>query len=389
MINERTHILIFFEGPHLAYSPTTIQLYDELIKYYDVTILAQNPDNYNGKRISHRNVLYYKYYGVKTRHLYRLLFNLLAIFNKKILLFKKLKLNYRDYFFRFLHFKKVLKQHHFNRVICVDISNLFFCSLLNIKVDFLSFEICKDNYLLSLIKKENINCVIIQSMQRYEYLFKDYAIKTFFIQNAPVYFEIESKKRQHCLIYSGAANDSFAFFHCLNYLVKFPDEKMVLQGALMPNDRLVVEKRYAQLLSQKRLILNLTYLENNKVVEFISDYEIGFCFYNFDNQYVKENSFNYISAPSGKMFKYLAAGVPVVCSNIIGFDFVKDFKCGIQINSLDEDSIREAVLEIRKDISYYSENAKTAARHFSFDKAVIPYLHYIAALQEGNNTQVI
>lgn len=378
MINKRPHILIFFEGPHLAYSPTTIQLYDELIKDYDVTILAQNPDNYNGKRISHRNVLYYRYYGVKTRRFYLLLFNLLAIFNKNIRLFKKLKLNYRDYFFRFLHLKKVLKQHHFSRVICVDTSNLFFCSLLDIKVDFLSFEICNDYHLLSFIKKENINCVIIQSMLRYEYLFQDYSIKTFLIQNAPVYFEIESKQREHCLIYSGAAKDSFAFFHCLNYLVKFPGEKMVLQGALLPNDRLLVEKHYAQLLSEKRLILNLAYLENDKVVEFISDYEIGFCFYNFDHPNVKENAFNYKSAPSGKMFKYLAAGVPVVCSNIIGFDFVKDFKCGIQINSPDEDSIREAVLEIRKDFSYYSENAKTAARHFSFDKAVIPYMQYIA-----------
>ena len=388
-MNKRQHILIFFEGPHLAYSPTTIQLHDELSKDHEVTILAQNPDNYNGKRISDRNVLYYRYFGVKTRLWYKLLFNLLGIFNKNIRLFKKLKLNYRDYFFRFLHFKKVLKQHRFNRVISVDISNLFFCSLLNIKVDFLSLEVCNDYHLLPLIKKENINCVIIQSKIRYEYLFKEYTIKTFLIQNAPVYFEIQPRQRRRCLIYSGAAKDSFAFFHCLNYLVKFPDEKMVLQGALLPNDKLVVETRYAQLLSEKRLILNLTYLENDKVVEFISNYEIGFCFYNFDHPNVKENAFNYMSAPSGKMFKYLAAGVPVVCSNIIGFDFIKDFKCGIQINSIDEDSIRQAVFEIRKDFSYYSANAKIAARHFSFDKAVIPYLQYITESLKGNSTRVI
>lgn len=372
------NVLIFFEGPHLAYSPTTIQLYDALSRQYNVTIIAQNPDNYNGQRVSNRNVFYYRYYGVKTRHFYLVIFHLLSFINPQVKMFKKLGLGYRDYFFRFLYFKKFIQTQNFKRVLCVDISNLFFCSLLGVKADFVSLEVCKDHHLLASIKNEDINCVIIQSQQRYAYLFKDKKIKTFIIQNAPTYYEIEPKERENCLIYSGAAHDSFGFFHCLKYLQKYPGEKMMLQGALLPNDRLVVEKDYPDLLAAKRLVINLTYFDNDRVVDFISNYEIGFCFYNFDHPYVKANSFNYISAPSGKMFKYLAAGVPVICSDIEGFHFVKEYECGILINSLDEVSIRNAVLEIRKNYSLYVENAKKTARHFSFDKAIVPYLDFIS-----------
>lgn len=378
MMSSKKNILIFFEGPHLAYSPSTIQLYDELSKKYMVTILAQNPDNYNGQRISNRNVFYYPYYGVKTRHYYLLIFYLLSPFNKKIKLFKKLGLGYRDYFFRYLHVKKMIEKSNFDRILCIDISNLFFLSLLNLKVDFLSLEICKDHHLLPFIKFENINCVIIQSKQRYDFLFPQLPLKTFILQNAPTYIEIESKIRQHCNIYSGAAHDSFGFYHCLKYLQKYPDEKMLLQGALLPNDKLTVENDYPQLLTENRLIINLDYLENDSVVDFISNYEIGFCFYNFDHPYIKSNAFNYKSAPSGKMFKYLAAAVPVICSNIEGFNFVEEFQCGIQINSLDEVSIRNAVIEIRNNYSMYVENSKRAAKHFSFDKAVLPYMEFIA-----------
>ena len=97
------NILIFFEGPHLAYSPTTIQLYDELSKKYNVTVIAQNPDNYNGQRVSNRNIFYYPYYGVKTRHIYLVIFYFLTLLNRNARLFKNKGLGYRDYFFRFLY----------------------------------------------------------------------------------------------------------------------------------------------------------------------------------------------------------------------------------------------------------------------------------------------
>ena len=84
-----------------------------------------------------------------------------------------------------------------------------------------------------------------------------------------------------------------------------------------------------------------------------------------------------MSAPSGKMFKYMAAGVPVVCSNISGFQFVKEFNCGILIDSLDEDTIENAVLTIRENYDLYVENTIKAAKFFDFKKSIDPYLAFI------------
>ena len=51
MNNEREKILILFNGEHIAYSPTVIQLYDELQKKYDVTITAEYPYSFNNQKL--------------------------------------------------------------------------------------------------------------------------------------------------------------------------------------------------------------------------------------------------------------------------------------------------------------------------------------------------
>jgi glycosyltransferase involved in cell wall biosynthesis len=145
----------------------------------------------------------------------------------------------------------------------------------------------------------------------------------------------------------------------------------------MKFDRDKVEQEYSDLLKEGRLIINSKYLENDEMVEVISNYEIGFCFYNFDETYISDNYFNYISAPSGKMFKYLAAGVPVVCSDILGFKFVNEFECGILVAGLGEAEIRAAILKVRENYDFYVNNALKAARHYDFDSAIAPYFDLI------------
>ena len=371
-------ILIFFDGPHLAYSPTPVQLYDRLSQQYEVTILAQNPANYTGQALNDRNVIYHRYYGVNGRVIYKILFLLFTFFSKEARYFKTNKLTYRDFFFKFRFFKKLLHHQRFDRIICIDVVNLFYCSLLNKRVDFLSLELTKDEQLLSVINKDLIDCVIIQSRERFQYLFKDLHLKTFIVQNAPVYHELEVDiEAREQLIYSGSSIEGLGFYDCVNYLNKYGEEIMLVQGALYPKDKLRIENEYPHLLKEGRLLFNNKYLDNDDVVEFISKYLIGFCFYNFDDPFIKSNYFNYFSAPSGKMFKYLAAGVPVVCSNILGFQFVKEFHCGVLIDGLSEDEIRAAVKTIRSDYAGFVSNAIKAAKYFSFDKAILPYIEFI------------
>lgn len=379
MENEREKILILFNGEHIAYSPTIIQLYDLLQKDYDVTLTAEFPRSFNNQKLENRNVLYHKFYHVKSRYLYWALFQWATTFNKEAKFFKKKGLNYKEYFFKFHFIKKIIQRHSYKRIISVDILNAVFCCILKTKTDFLSLELCSDERHLHLIDLNYINCVLIQSNERYQYLFKDKILKTFIVQNAPIYKDVTKNIRKG-LIYGGSAYDELGFYHCLDYVDKYSNERLTVQGAIMPKDIERVNKEYNHLLEQGRLTINKTYLENDEVVEFLSYYEIGFCFYNFNVAVIRNNYFNYISAPSGKMFKYLAAGVPVIASNIIGFRFVNEFKCGILIDNLSPEDINAAIVKIREDYSIYVENAIKAARFYSFDIAVEPYLR---TLKEG------
>jgi hypothetical protein len=377
MMSKKENILILFHGEHIAYSPTVIQLYDMLAEKYNVTITAQYPVGFNDQKLENRNVVYHRLYHVKTRYFYMLLFPLVALFNKEARYFKKNKINYKQYFFRFLFIKKQLRKTKYRRVISVDIMNLLFCSILKTPTDFLSLELCFDEQLLPLVDTAYMNSVIIQSKERYEYLFKDKKFRTFYVQNAPAFREIQIKEKRNGLIYAGSAYNVLGFYHCLNYVRAYKDEKLTVQGAIMKFDRDKVDQEYSDLLKEGRLIINSKYLENDEMVELISNYEIGFCFYNFDETYISDNYFNYISAPSGKMFKYLAAGVPVVCSNILGFKFVNEFECGILVAGLGEAEIRAAVLKVRENYDFYVKNALIAARHYDFDRAIAPYLDLI------------
>ncbi len=375
---SKKKVLILFNGPHLAYSPTTLQLYDALAQAYAVTIIAQNPVDYNSQKSRIANVIYHQYYGVKSRKFYKLLFMLFSFFPGEVRLSKKQGLDFRDYFFKYRFIKKHLQTESYFRIISNDNLQLFFCSLLRLHSDFLSLELTVQEQLLPLIDKSLINCVLIQSQERYEYLFKTEKLKVFFVQNAPIYRPITIPTNRSRIVYAGAANDEFGFYQCLDFLAAYPSEQMTHQGAILKTDQNIVQFKYNQLLSNGQLISNSTYLSDEDMAAYLQTFAIGFCFYNFDNPVVQSRYFNYATAPSGKMFKYMAAGLPVVCNNIIGFQFVKEYNCGVLVDDLQPATIKKAVDKIRANYDTYCHNTLEVARFYSFDKRIEPYLKFIA-----------
>jgi glycosyltransferase involved in cell wall biosynthesis len=372
MKDNKEKILVLFEGNWLAYSPTVIQLYEELSKKYKVFIFAQQS---TGQQAGLDNVYYFKYRPGADRLWYKGLFILLSFFNPVLKNFRSGNNNYQDYFFRYLFIKKLLKKNHYKKIICVDIKNLLYCSLLKKHCDFLSLEICMNENLLPLINTGFINRVIIQRQDRYTYLFKDLKLPVFWVQNAPVYREVNTGKIRKSLIFTGTVTKGFGFFYYLDYLKKYGDETLVVLGGISYNLNEDLYTQYADLLESKRLIIEKKYLDNDGLVDFIAGFEIGFCLYNFDTDWIK--NYNFLTAPSGKVFKYLAAGVPVICNDIPGFDFVRSFQCGELLTDMSPDSIRKVVLKIRADYPSYVDRSKQAAKHFSFDKAIQPYVDYI------------
>jgi glycosyltransferase involved in cell wall biosynthesis len=374
-MSERKKILILFDGGHIAYSPTIAQLYNELEKDFEVTVFTQDPNDFSKNVQLPYRLEMYSMPGRISRLFYKIMYKFLLLFNDEAKQINKhLKGKHVDYFFRFLRIKKYVKQKKFDKIICVDLKNLFFVNtVLKTRSYFLSLELCNNENILPFVDFKLVDCVIIQSAIRYEYLLKQMKIRTFFIQNAPTFNRSLIKEKRAGHIYTGTAWDPFGFGYCLDYLKENPNERLTVLGAV--KDKLINKNNeYKKLIVNKRLIITDKYIPDAAVVEFISSYEIGFCFYNFEHQWI--NNFNYLSAPSGKIFKYMAAGVPVICNKIIGFEFVDEFECGIRIDSFDPSTIRLAVEKIRADYDTYVNGALKAAAHFSFDKAVKPFIDF-------------
>lgn len=372
----RKKVTILFNDTNLSYSPTAIGLYDLLSKQFHVTIVAVTPSGFDHKPLTNRNVVYKKRLIGKTQYrINRVLFHLRAIFDKEAALFKRK--GFRAYVFHdFKFIRKYLATESPDFIIAVDYTNLFYSQILDKKVEFMSLEITPNDAFYNNCDFNNIDSVIIQTKERYEHLFKDRKFKTFFIQNAPIFADSQNNPNRKGLVYCGTAWNLFGFYHCLEFLREFPEYTLNVKGAMLSEDKLKVETDYHELISSNRLIIDSEYLDDSEVVDYLCQFKIGFCFYNFEIDWI--NSFNYYSAPSGKMFKYLAAGVPVVGQDIPGLKPVKEFDCGVLIKDLEPASIKKAIEKIEENFDYYSRNCLKAAKHYSLDKTSKPFIEYLA-----------
>lgn len=369
-------VTILFGDIHLSYSPTVIGLYDLLSQQFDVTIVAKSPATFDNKPLTNRKVVYFKERklgGIK-KYSNRILFELLSIFNKGVKSLRKKDIHHSClYEYKFI--SDFLAKENPDFIIAVDFKNLLYTHVLNKRVEFLSLEIRpKDKFYIG-NDFQHINSVIIQTKERFEHLFDSRELRTFFIQNAPIYIPSSTNQNRSGLVYCGTAWDPFGFYHLLDFLKKFPEYTLSVKGAMLNDDRKRVETEYNDLISSDRLIVDDVYLDETEVVDYLRRFRIGFCFYNFDIDWI--NTFNYFSAPSGKMFKYLAAGVPVVGQDILGLNPVKEFDCGVLIKDLKPESIKAAIDKIESNFDYYSQNCLKAASHYSFDKRAKPFIYYL------------
>lgn len=377
-MRKKQQILILFDGPHIAYSPAVAQLHKALSANFNLTVFTQNPGDFSKNTTLPFAVEVFNYKNGISKIFYRISFKLVSLFNKEA---KRIGKNiggknvYVDYFFRFLKIREYIASGKFDKIICVDLKNLFFVNvMLKTNSYFLSLELCTHEKLLPLLNLNLIDCVIIQSQIRYTYLFKTAVIKTFIIQNAPTYINGLIKEKRAGLIYNGTAWDAFGFGYCLNFLNACPAETLFVLGAIK-KESIGNINLLQKLTRDKQLTVAAAYIPDEEVVACISDYEIGFAFYNFDFSQI--DNYNYRTAPAGKIFKYMAAGVPVICNNIPGFDFVDEFGCGIRLDQFDAATIQSAVEKIRANYDQYVSGAIRAAKHFSFDTAVKPFIDFI------------
>ena len=130
--------------------------------------------------------------------------------------------------------------------------------------------------------------------------------------------------------------------------------------------------------NSKELLSIITILEQDEIVEYLSQFYLGFCFYDLSCTNATTR-FNFVSVPSGKLFNYYAAGVPVIGCDLLGLKSAKEFQAGVLLEHISAENITRAMKTIDEEYDFYHQNCYKAAEHFDFDRALQPFKAYLIA----------
>lgn len=363
MCNMKKKLLIIFPDEWLSHSPTILNLVAKLSDYFEIKVISFDTNMYKNHEIKGDEFEFIKINKYIALFLIKL--NRLKIYKlvKSLLLFIKIRRQEAD------------------EIIGVDSIGLWVAQKVFRKSHFLSLEIYEEDVLFIRDKIDFIESVAIQTEERYDYLFGNVRLKTFYLQNSPSFTTIDRVYKERVgkkVIYFGNVIPSHSIHLCIEAIsnIDLEDISLTIKGPISSKVKKEIQVQYSNLIQSGKLLLDESYVSQDKVVAYLSEFYIGFCFYDFD-LIEKNNTFNYISCPSGKLFNYYASGVPVIGSDILGLKSVKDFEAGILLKDPSLESICIAIGNIISNHQRFSENCLNAAAHFDFDLAVEPYQDYL------------
>jgi glycosyltransferase involved in cell wall biosynthesis len=364
-------VAIVFTDVHLAYSPTTLGIYDSLRKHGVIVAIFTVTQDPTFARDLGRNVVIV---DQESRPLGRL-HNLADRIKRWAARIAGTKAAWRGNYSQLLMFDNALRRFAPDEIIAVDLRALAIVqhSVPQVPVNLVSLEILEPGEHKEQVVEQRISRLIIQSQPRLEHLFPGAKPKTFFVQNAPTFrpFALDTSNRMG-LVFCGTAVEGFGIFSCLKFLSVNPEYHLTVKGAVSLRIRQYIEVIFPELLSEERLKIDTNYLEMDALVEFLKAFRIGLCFY--DTRFDFYDRFNYHTVPSGKLFTYIASGVPVICNNLPGLRVVEEFGAGVMIEDLDAGSILRAIQKIEANYDYYAQNCLKAAAHFSFEESLQPFI---------------
>lgn len=241
-----------------------------------------------------------------------------------------------------------------------------------LRFDYLSLEVVRDAC-FGRIDWSLVRCVVIQSEQRYDYLFSDTGPAPFWVQNAPM-MESPAKPRTLVglprLVYLGNAIPSHGIIECVDLVAAVPDLTLEVCG--------LVPRHIGEYVSSSpgagRIHVRSTYVEQADMRAYLDRFDIGLCLYNVANA-----DFNYQSIPSGKLFNYFSVGLPVIASNLVGLKAVNDYAAGVVTDSNSTPTLQRALERICAHYAEFSAGAARAGNQFSFRRMARPYVDSIGA----------
>lgn len=378
-------VVIASSDDFILYQPTILNLYDFLKPEFTPVIITFEPEYLGNNKDENRNVIYLKCPTLKKK-IFRFIDLSINFFFKRIdkYLFR---FNFRVELLRGLRCKLIREElisQNPDHVIAVDLMPLFAALSVTSNAHLLSLELLPYDSYLYKIDVKRIKSVIIQNQERFKYLFNDLNVKTIIIQNTPLhqnkYVNTNSRKD---LIWAGSIIERFGVVDCIQFCIKYPEYKLVFKGAAENYTRDLLYQKYKNLIEEKKIIIDESYMEVNDYIKFISNFKIGFCFYSWE---IINSNFNYKTAPSGKLFMYLAAGVPVVACNIAGFKFIEEYNAGILINDYKPETIYNAVQKIESKYDEYRNNCYKLFDEINFDRGAAVFKNYL--LNEANQSSL-
>jgi glycosyltransferase involved in cell wall biosynthesis len=255
--------------------------------------------------------------------------------------------------------------------VCFGIDGLGFvvARLFHKRPCFVSLEAVRDGW-LRWAMRQGIHHVLIQTKERFDYLFADSANPPLcsILPNSPILEPFTPLPQSaHDLIYFGLIDPSHGVESCIDALDFLPESySLTLKGPAGAGFVDALKIKYRRLFDAGRLKVELRYLANEEVIPYLSRFGAGFCFYDF--RIIAANDFNYISCPSGKLYSYLAAGIPIIGIDILGLQVVRERNCGRLLQQPIPEAIAAAVLEIEADRAGYRQRCFEAAGDFDFKK---------------------
>lgn len=370
-----TKVLIVFTDAHLAYSPSTLNLYNSLKERCDVQIVAFEPDHsYSSQKVDDSNVIYLENPPIfedgipLTKRLYTEIRKSIKPITNADLLTAKARI-----------LIEYIKQFD-GVLIAIDFFALWCIQQAGKSAHVFSLEIFeKDKYKNACVVTK-IESVITQSQDRYDFLFPKHNVPVFYVQNSPYYIAIDEssyeKREKKKLVFCGSAMPFFGIFSCLEFISDHPEYSLTVKGAVPSFVQKVIQEHFAYLITEKRLIIDSAYLGPEALNVFLDHYYIGFVFYDL-YRFEFVNSFNYKTVPSGKLSQYYNAGVPVIANNLKGLKSIKDYHAGVLIDNLSSKNILEAINQIESNYTYYAKGAKQASVDFDYKKGITPFIDFL------------
>jgi len=111
------------------------------------------------------------------------------------------------------------------------------------------------------------------------------------------------------------------------------------------------------------------FLSDDDLSSLISCHEVGLVFY--DTKYVdKLQVFNFETAPSGKMYRYAACGVPIIGSRCAGLMDVEVHCAGILLHEINTVTLHSAYRQIKSDYEKYVSGCRSLIMASDFRESI-------------------